>query len=31
MLTTEYFFNKFEEKICIKNINMSFIDFRRLL
>ena len=28
-LTFKYFFNKFVEKICIKNINMPFIDFRR--
>ena len=28
-LTFKYFFNKFVEKICVKHINMPFIDFRR--
>ena len=28
-LTFKYFFNKFVEKICIKHINIPFIDFRR--
>ena len=28
-LTFKYFINKFVKKICIKNINMPFIDFRR--